>query len=174
VTLEPARKRAQAQWHFQRFVEHFPSKGRLVIFDGSWYHQPAIEHAIGISDHEEFAGFLKACAEFERTLGNSGIFLIKYWFSASGEEQDARFRSHIEELRKAKVLKLPRNLPHPPAAVHQVQAAVMALTNVETARWRVIDAEDKRAARLACMADLLSIATGALASPAPDPVADNI
>lgn len=165
VTLPPVRKRERGQWHFQRYVEHFPTAGKLVIFDGSWYHLPAMEHALGLSEEAEFAEFLQACAEFERSLVRSGVQLIKYWFTADSTEQDRRFRAHIEELRKDRHFRLPQGTPGKLVDVAAVQAVVLTATDTQAIPWHVIPADDKRQARLACLAHLLHLATQALAEP---------
>ena len=161
VRLDPPRKRERARWHFQRFVEQFPVAGKMVILDGSWYHYPATEHALGLTSAAEFEEFLHACAEFERTLVLSGITLVKFWFGAEDEEQDRRFRAHIAALakkRQAPVPSLPKDAQ--PVNVATVRQAVLSLTNAEPAPWRVILADDRRRARLQCMAELLTLVPG--------------
>ena len=157
VTLDPPRKRERGQWHFQRYVEHFPAAGKLTILDGSWYHLPAMERALGIAGEQEFDDFLKKCVEFERAITLSGIHLTKYWFGAADDEQDRRFRAHVEDLVKHKILRVPEPVPFEPIAVGQVREAVLRCTTGETAPWHAIAAGDKRQARLDCMAHLLSL-----------------
>lgn len=162
ATLEPARKRERGRWHFQRYVEHFPAAGKLVIFDGSWYHGPTRDRVLGLISDEQFAEFLEAAGEFEHTLAHSGVHLVKYWFSAEDHVQEDRFRKHVEELRKAKVLRLPDEAPYPVAGVADVRSAIMGARGNESFPWFVIDAADKRRAGLACMSHLLAHATAAL------------
>ena len=162
VMLEPPNKRARARWHFQRFVEHFPVSGKMVILDGSWYHYPATGHALGLTSAAQFEEFLRACADFERTLVLSGITLVKFWFSAEDPEQDRRFRAHIAALAKKRQLPVP-TLPKDahPLDVATVRQTVLSLTNAGQAPWHLIPADDRRRARLQCIAELLSLVPGA-------------
>lgn len=154
ITLAPPNKRERGQWPFQRFVEHFPSTGQVVIFDGGWYHHAAMDRALGVRSEEELAGFLRACAAFEQTLAASGVVLFKYWFTADDEEQDRRFRAHVAELIKNKELKLPDPLPASTASVAEVLQTVLACTDHEPGHWHVIPANDRRRARLCCIEHL--------------------
>ena len=179
VMLEPPNKRARARWHFQRFVEHFPVTGKMVILDGSWYHYPATAHALGLTSAAEFEEFLRSCAEFERTLVLSGITLVKFWFSAEDPEQDRRFRAHIAALAKKRQLPVAALPPDAhPLDVDNVRQTVLSLTNGGQAPWHVIPADDRRRARLQCIAELLSLVPGA--RPAsyrkaqPEPPADQV
>jgi polyphosphate kinase 2 (PPK2 family) len=162
VMLEPPNKRTRARWHFQRFVEHFPVAGKMVILDGSWYHYPATTRALGLTSEAEFEEFLRACAEFEHSLVLSGITLAKFWFSAEDDEQDRRFRAHLAGLAKKRQLPVPA-LPKDaqPVEVAAVRQTVLSLTSAEQAPWHVIPADDRRRARLQCMAELLELVPGA-------------
>jgi polyphosphate kinase 2 (PPK2 family) len=158
VTLLPPEKRQVAKWHFERYVKHFPAAGRITIFDGSWYHVPAIQLGLGLLPEPEFADFLQACSEFERTLVDSGITLIKFWFAADDDEQDARFRAHMAEYGKRNPY-LPKGAqPGTPVSVAAVGHAVLDATNCERAGWYVVQAGDKHQARLDCLRHLLSLA----------------
>jgi polyphosphate kinase len=161
VTLVPPKKRERGQWHFQRFVEHFPGAGKIVIFDGSWYHYPATERALGLCSEPDFADFLRRCAAFEKTLTESGVTLVKYWFSAEDQEQDRRFRTHIADSQKHKQFYLPDYTPNcDPLPVGAVRDAILGITDQPVAPWYVVTADDKRRARLNCMRHLLSLVPG--------------
>src|SRR3954471_8826951 len=88
-------EREKGQWYFQRYVEHLPSAGEIVLFDRSWYNRAGVERVMGFCTDDEYVEFLRSCPEFERMLVRSGITLIKYWFSVSDEEQERRFQARI-------------------------------------------------------------------------------
>jgi polyphosphate kinase 2 (PPK2 family) len=158
VTLDPPGKRERGQWIFQRYVEHFPGAGKIVVFDGSWYHFPAEERALGICSEPDFEEFLRRCAAFEKTLTDSGLKLIKYWFTAEEAEQERRFRAHIADLQKHKQFYLPEIVQNcEPLSVASIQAAVLASTDRPASPWYVVRSDDKRRARLNCMKHLLSL-----------------
>jgi polyphosphate kinase len=168
VTLEPPRKRERGQWHFQRYVEHFPGAGRVVVFDGSWYHYPALEYALGACSRADFAAFLDQCADFENSLTAGGLILVKYWFSASDEVQELRFREHIADLSRHKQFYLPQSeLTDAPAHVGQIRDEVLAATSRGRAPWYTIPSEDKREARLATLRHLISLVPAASAEVEP-------
>jgi polyphosphate kinase 2 len=97
VALGTPSDQQKTQWYFQRYVEHFPSAGQIVLFDRSWYNRAGVERVMGFCTPEQVEEFMLSCPEFERMLVRSGISLIKYWFSVSDEEQEARFRSRLED-----------------------------------------------------------------------------
>jgi polyphosphate kinase 2 len=97
VALGTPSDQQKSQWYFQRYVEHFPSAGQIVLFDRSWYNRAGVERVMGFCTPEQVDEFMLSCPEFERMLVRSGITLIKYWFSVSDEEQEARFRSRLED-----------------------------------------------------------------------------
>ncbi len=159
VTLDPPGKRERGQWIFQRYVEHFPGAGKITVFDGSWYHFPAMERALGICGDPDFADFLRRCAAFEKNLTDSGLTLVKYWFTAEAAEQERRFRAHIADLQKHKQFYIPDIVPNcEPLDVASIQAAVLAATDRAASPWYVVRSDDKRRARLNCMKHLLGLA----------------
>lgn len=169
VRLDPPGKRERQQWYFQRFVERLPKAGKLVVFDGSWYHYPAVERSLGFCEAEGFDNFLDQCASFEKTLVDAGVALVKYWFSADDDEQDRRFRSHIADLAKRKQLYLAGQKPGcEPQPVADVAATIFARTDRPGARWFVVDAGDKRRGRLNFIHHLLSLVSAESGS-APEP-----
>jgi polyphosphate kinase 2 (PPK2 family) len=136
-------------------MEHFPVAGKLLILDGSWYHMLAVERALGICGASEFGDYLRMCGEFERAASLSGVRLIKYWFSASDDEQERRFQTHVAQLIQRKELRLPAAGERVP--VTQVRNAILSCTDSQMARWHLIDATNKRQAHLDCMAHLLAL-----------------
>jgi polyphosphate kinase 2 len=100
VALGTPTEREKTQWYFQRYVEHLPAAGEMVIFDRSWYNRAGVERVMGFCNEEEYREFLRSCPEFERMLVRSGIILIKYWFSVSFEEQERRFQDRLSRVTK--------------------------------------------------------------------------
>ncbi len=147
----------KTQWYFQRYVEHFPSAGEIVLFDRSWYNRAGVEHVMGFCTEEQYREFLFSCPEFERMLVRSGIVLIKYWFSVSDEEQEIRFQSRL--LDPARRWKLsPMDLESRDRWVEYSKAKdnMFAHTNIPEAPWFTVEADDKKRARLNCIRHLLS------------------
>ena len=163
LTLEHDSKRDSEKQLFRHFADQVAQGRKLLILDGSWYHLAAMDYARGMLKPEEFAAFLDKCVEFERGLAASEVTLIKYWFTAGDETQDARFRAHLEDLRKAGAIHAAGKDAAAPAPVAEVRQTILTRTG-EPYPWRVIEAEDKRQARLACMADLLQEAERGLAA----------
>ena len=97
AALPAPTEREQSQWYFQRYIEHLPAAGQIVLFDRSWYNRAGVEHVMGFCTKEEYARFLHQCPIFERLLVEDGILLRKYWFSVSDAEQQERFRSRLED-----------------------------------------------------------------------------
>lgn len=151
-------EREKTQWWFQRYVPYLPAAGEMVMFDRSWYNRALVEPVMGFCTEEEYREFLRSCPEFERMLVRSGIILIKYWFSVSDEEQERRFRSRIDD--KTKRWKLsPMDLESRARWVEFSKAKDIMFdhTDIKQAPWYVVNAEDKKRARLNCISHLLSI-----------------
>lgn len=157
VALGTPTERERGQWYFQRYVPHLPGKGEIVLFDRSWYNRAGVEHVMGFCTDAEYHEFLRACPLFEEMLVKSGIVLIKYWFSVSDEEQERRFRERIENPIKRWKLS-PMDLKSREHWVEYSRAKdVMQMhTDTEMAPWNVVDADNKKKARLNCIAHLLS------------------
>ncbi|MBM3419818.1 MAG: polyphosphate kinase 2, partial [Bacteroidetes bacterium] len=100
VALGTPTEREKTQWYFQRYVQHLPAGGEIVLFDRSWYNRAGVEHVMGFCTNEEYEEYLRSCPEFERMLIRSGIILIKYWFSVSDAEQEKRFHERINDPTK--------------------------------------------------------------------------
>src|SRR5215212_8157710 len=158
VALGTPTERERTQWYFQRYVAHLPAAGEMVLFDRSWYNRAGVERVMGFATQEEIDEFMRTCPQFERSLVRSGIILIKYWLSLSDEEQERRFKARIEDPSKGWKLS-PMDLE---ARAHWVDYAeakdeMFALTDTEECPWFVVDADDKRTARLNLIAHLLSL-----------------
>jgi polyphosphate kinase 2 len=147
----------KTQWYFQRYVEHFPSAGEIVLFDRSWYNRAGVERVMGFCSEAEVQEFMLSCPEFERMLVRSGITLIKYWFSVSAEEQEARFRSRLRDpARRWKLSTMDLASRDRWGEFSRAKDAMFAHTNIPEAPWYTVEADDKRRARLNCLRHLLS------------------
>ena len=150
-------ERERSQWYFQRYVEHLPAAGAVVLFDRSWYNRAGVEHVMGFCTEVEYREFLRSCPQFERMLVRSGLILVKYWFSVSDRTQEKRFQDRISD--RAKRWKLsPMDLESRARWVEYSRAkdVMFENTDIPQAPWWVVEADDKRRARLNCISHLLS------------------
>ena len=156
VALPAPTERAQTQWYFQRYVAHLPAAGEMVLFDRSWYNRAGVEHVMGFCTEEEYWEFLRACPSFERMLVRAGIYVIKYWFSVSDEEQEQRFQARIDDPTKRWKLS-PMDLTARSRWVEYSMAKdqMFAYTDIKQAPWYVVNADVKKLARLNCIHHLL-------------------
>ena len=156
VALDKPNDREATQWYFQRYVEHLPAAGEVVLFDRSWYNRAGVERVMGFCTDEEYDEFIRSCPDFERMLIRSGIILIKFWFSVSDEEQELRFAARIKHPEKRWKLS-PMDLESRARWVDYSQAkdAMFAHTDTKSSPWWVVDADDKAKARLNCIRHLL-------------------
>ncbi len=158
VALGTPTEREKTQWYFQRYVPHLPAAGEIVLFDRSWYNRAGVERVMGFCTEEEYLEFLRSCPSFERMLVRSGIILIKYWFSVSAEEQERRFQARL--LDRTKRWKLsPMDLQSRARWVEYSEAkdVMFAHTDIKQAPWYVVNADDKRRARLNTISHFLSL-----------------
>ncbi len=158
VTALPApTEREKTQWYFQRYIEHFPAAGEIVLFDRSWYNRAGVERVMGFCTDEEYNEFMRSCPEFECMIQRSGIILIKYWFSVSDAEQEKRFQSRLTDITKHWKLS-PMDLESRDRWEQYSQAKDMmfAYTDKPAAPWYVVDADEKKRARLNCISHFLS------------------
>jgi len=158
VALPAPSDREKSQMHAQRYLAHFPAAGEIVIFDRSWYNRAGVERVMGFCTKQEYEHFLAVCPEFERQVVASGIRLIKYWLEASDEEQKRRFLARIEDpLRQWKLS--PMDLPSRRKwyAYSRARDAMLKATDTPHAPWYILRADDKRRARLNCLAHFLSL-----------------
>lgn len=158
AALPAPTEREKTQWYFQRYVEHLPSAGEIVLFDRSWYNRAGVERVMGFCSDEEYQEFLRSCPEFERMLVRSGITLVKYWFSVSDEEQERRFKDRINRPHKRWKLS-PMDLQSRTRWVEYSKAkdAMFVHTDIPEAPWYVVDGEVKKRARLNSISHLLSL-----------------
>ncbi len=158
VALGTPTEREKSQWYFQRYVPNLPAAGEMVLFDRSWYNRAGVERVMGFCTEEEYQEFMRSCPEFERMLVRSGIILIKYWFSVSDDEQERRFQSRILDPKKRWKLS-PMDLQSRAKWVEYSKAKdnMFAHTDIKQAPWYVVNADDKKRARLNCISHLLSL-----------------
>lgn len=156
VALAAPTEREKTQWYFQRYAAHLPSAGEMVLFDRSWYNRAGVEHVMGFCTEAEHAEFLRSCPEFERSLVRSGIILIKYWFSVSDEEQERRFQDRLKDPSKRWKLS-PMDLESRGRWVEYSRAKdeMFAHTDTKKSPWHVVNADNKKRARLNSIAHLL-------------------
>ena len=158
VALPAPTEREKTQWDFQRYVAHLPAAGEMVLFDRSWYNRAGVERVMGFCSDEEYWEFLRSCPSFERMLVRSGFTVIKYWFSVSDEEQERRFRARIEDPTKRWKLS-PMDLQSRARWIEYSKAKdeMFAYTDIKQAPWYVVNADNKKLARLNCIHHLLSV-----------------
>ncbi len=157
VALGTPTEKERSQWYFQRYVAELPSRGELVLFDRSWYNRAGVERVMGFCTEEEYREFLWACPLFEEMLVRSGTILIKYWFSVSDEEQERRFQERMGNPAKRWKLS-PMDLESRRHWVDYSRAKdeMFSHTDTRLSPWHVVNADDKKRARLNCIAHLLS------------------
>jgi polyphosphate kinase 2 len=157
VALGTPSDRETTQWYFQRYVAHLPAAGEIVLFDRSWYNRAGIEHVMGFCTPEEYVEFFRACPEFERMLVRSGILLLKYWFSVSDEEQEKRFHDRAgNPARRWKLSDMDIQSRAKWVEYSRAKDEMFRHTDIKQAPWYTIEADDKRRARLNCIAHILS------------------
>jgi polyphosphate kinase 2 len=158
VALGTPTEREKTQWYFQRYVAHLPAAGEMVLFDRSWYNRAGVERVMGFCTEEEYREFLRSVPEFERMLVRSGIQVVKYWFSVSDAEQERRFQSRIDDPTKRWKLS-PMDLESRARWVEYSKAkdAMFAATDIKQAPWYVVNADNKKRARLNVIRHLLSL-----------------
>jgi len=158
VALPAPTERERGQWYFQRYIAHLPTAGEIVIFDRSWYNRAGVEHVMGFCTPDEYRRFLQQCPIFERLLVDDGIMLVKYWFSVSDEEQERRFRSRLDDpLRRWKLSPIDLESRARWVDYSHAKDEMFVHTDIPEAPWYVVEGDDKRRARLNCIAHLLSI-----------------
>jgi polyphosphate kinase 2 len=157
VALPAPTERQRTQWYFQRYIEHLPAAGEIVLFDRSWYNRAGVERVMGFADAEQQQRFLRQCPIFERLLVEDGVLLYKYWFSVSDAEQERRFRSRMKDpMRRWKLSPMDLESLARWEDYSQAKDEMFAATDIPEAPWLVVESEDKRRARLNMMAHLLS------------------
>jgi len=158
VALATPTEREFNQWYFQRYVAHLPAAGEMVLFDRSWYNRAGVERVMGFCTTEQAEDFFRSCPEFERMLIRSGIILLKYYFSVSDEEQEKRFQARINDITRRWKLS-PMDLASRSKWVEYSKAKdeMFRYTDTKQSPWFVVNADDKKKARLNCIRHLLSM-----------------
>jgi len=156
AALPAPTERERTQWYFQRYVSHLPAAGEIVLFDRSWYNRAGVERVMGFCTEEECEDFLRTVPEFERMLVRSGIVLIKYWFSITDDEQHFRFMMRIHDpLKQWKLSPMDMESRRRWEAYTKAKEAMLERTHIPEAPWWVVEAVDKKRARLNCIHHLL-------------------
>jgi polyphosphate kinase 2 len=158
VALNKPTEKERTQWYFQRYVDHLPSGGEIVLFDRSWYNRAGVERVMGFASPSQVDEFLSDAPEFERMIVRSGVRLVKYWFSISDEEQQLRFLMRIHDpLKQWKLSPMDLQSRVRWEDYTKAKEEMFMRTNIPEAPWYVVEANDKRRARLNCIAHLLSL-----------------
>jgi polyphosphate kinase 2 len=158
VALPAPSDREKSQMYMQRYMQHFPAAGEVVIFDRSWYNRAGVEHVMGFCSKEQYQGFLKICPEVEQYVVNGGIKLIKIWLEVSDKEQKRRFEARIDDpLRQWKLS--PMDLPSRSHWFDYSRARdkMLDATDTKWAPWHVLRSDDKKRARLNCIRHILDL-----------------
>ena len=156
VALGTPTEKERGQWYFQRYVAELPSRGEIVLFDRSWYNRAGVEHVMGFCTTDEYYEFLRACPLFEEMLIRSGITLVKYWFSVNDEEQEKRFQERMRNpIKRWKLSPMDIEARRHWVDYSKAKDAMFAHTDTKKAPWYVVNADDKKHARLNCIAHLL-------------------
>ncbi|TVS10021.1 MAG: polyphosphate kinase 2 [Wenzhouxiangella sp.] len=156
VALGVPSDREKTQWYFQRYVEHLPAAGEIVLFDRSWYNRANVERVMGFATEEQVQCFLQTCPEFEHMLVREDIQLLKYWFSVSEREQERRLKARVQDpVKRWKLSPMDIKSRSRWAEYSQAKDEMVKYTDTEFAPWRFVDADIKRHARLNCIAHIL-------------------
>src|SRR6202035_1825569 len=157
AALPAPSERERTQWYFQRYVPHLPAGGEIVLFDRSWYNRAGVERVMGFCTDEQYEDFFQSVPDFERLLVRSGIVLVKYWFSITDDEQHMRFLMRINDpLKQWKLSPMDLESRSRWEAYTQAKEIMLQRTHIPEAPWWVIEAVDKKRARLNCIAHLLT------------------
>jgi len=157
VALPAPNEREKTQWYFQRYIQHLPAGGEIVLFDRSWYNRAGVERVMGFCSDYEYEEFLRTVPDLERMMISSGVILIKYWFSISDEEQYNRFMMRIHDpLKQWKLSPMDLESRRLWEAYTKAKETMLERTHIPEAPWWVVAANDKKKARLNCINHLLS------------------
>jgi polyphosphate kinase 2 len=158
VALPAPTEREKSQMYLQRYVEHFPAAGEVVIFDRSWYNRAGVEHVMGFCSKQEHARFLELCPVAEKHIVGGGIRLIKYWLEVSNEEQKRRFEARISDpVRQWKLSNMDLPSRQKWYAYSRARDRMLEATDTDWAPWYIVPSDDKQRARLNCIAHFLSL-----------------
>jgi polyphosphate kinase 2 len=157
AALPAPSERERTQWYFQRYVTHLPAGGEMVLFDRSWYNRAGVERVMGFCSDDEYEEFFRTVPEFEKMLIRSGIILIKYWFSISDDEQHMRFLMRIHDpLKQWKLSPMDMESRRRWEDYTRAKETMMERTHIPEAPWWIVEADDKKKARLNCIHHLLT------------------
>jgi polyphosphate kinase len=157
AALPAPTERERTQWYFQRYVDHLPAAGELVLFDRSWYNRAGVEHVMGFCTPQEYSRFLHQCPIFERLLVEDGILLRKYWFSVSDAEQERRFRDRLDDpMRSWKLSPMDLQSISRWEDYSRAKDEMFVHTDIPEAPWHVLESDDKRSARINMISHLVA------------------
>jgi polyphosphate kinase 2 len=157
VALATPTEYERGQWYFQRYAAHLPSAGEIVLFDRSWYNRAGVERVMGFCTDRDYREFLRACPLFEEMLVRAGIILVKYWFSVNDEEQERRFQDRMHNpIKRWKLSTMDLEARRHWVDYSRAKDAMFAATDTKIAPWHVVNSDDKKRARLNCIAHLLT------------------
>jgi polyphosphate kinase len=156
VALGTPTEKERGQWYFERYIAELPSRGEIVLFDRSWYNRSGVERVMGFCTEEEYREFLRSCPVFEKMLIRSGIILIKYWFSVNDEEQEKRFQERMSNpIKRWKLSPMDIQSRRHWVDYSRAKDEMFAYTDTKKSPWYVVNADNKKRARLNCIAHLL-------------------
>jgi polyphosphate kinase 2 len=156
VALGTPTEKERGQWYFQRYVAELPSRGEIVLFDRSWYNRAGVEHVMGFCTDDEYREFLRSCPLFEKMLIRSGIILTKYWFSVNDDEQEKRFQERMTNpIKRWKLSPMDIQSRRHWVDYSRAKDEMFAHTDTKKSPWYVVNADNKKRARLNCIAHLL-------------------
>ena len=157
AALPAPSERERSQWYFQRYVSHLPAGGEIVLFDRSWYNRAGVEKVMGFCNDDEYEDFFRTVPEFEKMLIRSGIILIKYWFSITDDEQNLRFTMRINDpLKQWKLSPMDMESRRRWEDYTRAKEVMLERTHIPEAPWWIVEAVDKKKARLNCIHHLLA------------------
>jgi polyphosphate kinase 2 len=157
VALPAPSDREKTQLYAQRYIQHFPAAGEIVVFDRSWYNRAGVEYVMGFCTKDQYKEFVENCPKFESHIVHSGIILIKFWLEVGQEEQQRRFEARIEDpLRQWKLSPMDLESYARWYAYSRARDMMLEKTDTEDAPWHIVRSDDKRRGRLNCIAHLLS------------------
>ena len=157
AALPAPNDREKTQWYFQRYISHLPAAGEIVLFDRSWYNRAGVERVMGFCSDDEYEEFFRSVPEFEKMLVRSGIQLVKYWFSITDDEQHARFVGRIQDpLKQWKLSPMDLESRRRWEDYTHAKETMLERTHIPEAPWWIVQAVDKKKARLNCIDHLLS------------------
>ena len=157
AALPAPSERERTQWYFQRYITHLPAGGEIVLFDRSWYNRAGVERVMGFCNDEHYEQFFQAAPEFEKLLIKDGIILVKYWFSITDDEQHLRFMMRIKDpLKQWKLSPMDLESRRRWEAYTKAKETMLERTHIPEAPWWIVEAVDKKRARLNCIAHLLT------------------